>query len=64
MENRCPCASCATPACCPHQPPVVGMAYVPWQTLTTVYSAEKAYRCGTLFPELDKPWLVGGKCRG
>lgn len=50
--------------CCRNQPPVVGMAYVPWQHLSTVYEAEKGFRRGTLFPELDKPWLVGGgRCR-
>ncbi len=37
------------------------MAYVPRQTLTTVYEAERALHCGTLFPELYKPFKGG--CR-
>lgn len=40
------------------------MAYVPWQTLETVYEAEDGYVRGTVFPELDKPLMVGGVCRG
>lgn len=43
---------------------VVAMAYVPWQTLNTVYEPENAFPRGTLFPELDKPLMVGGVCRG
>lgn len=43
---------------------VVAMAYVPWQMLETVYEAEEGYVRGTMFPELDKPLMVGGVCRG
>lgn len=39
---------------------VVAMAYVPWQNLNTVYEPEDAFEQGTIFPELNKPWLVGG----
>ena len=39
---------------------VVAMAYVPWQQWHTVYEADTAFMQGTLFPELDKPWLAGG----
>ena len=35
------------------------MAYVPVQQLNTVYDTDKALERGTLFPELDKPWLGG-----
>ncbi len=42
------------------QPMVVGMAYVPMQVLNTVYEPEMGFRQGTIFPELDKPWLAGG----
>lgn len=41
--------------------PVVAMAYVPFQTNTERYDAEKALCNGTLFPTLNKPFL-GGKC--
>ena len=40
----------------------VTMAYVPFQTDTTQYRPETALRCGTLFPDLNKPFL-GGECR-
>ena len=40
----------------------VAMAYVPWQTLQEVYEPEVAFSRGTLFPELDKPFM-GGACR-
>ena len=36
----------------------VGMAYVPWQHLSKIYeNLEDAYCAGTIFPELDKPFL-------
>ena len=38
---------------------VVAMAYVPVQKLETVYETDQAYDRGTLFPQLDKPWLGG-----
>lgn len=41
---------------------VTAMAYVPFQTDTTQYSPEKALEIGTLFTNLNKPFL-GGKCR-
>jgi hypothetical protein len=37
----------------------VGMCYVPMQRIKTVYEPEIAFRQGTLFPDLDKPWLDG-----
>ena len=36
---------------------VVGTASVPWQNFGKVYEPEKAIRIGTIFPELDKPFL-------
>lgn len=41
---------------------VLAMAYVPWQQFTTVYEPDKALEIGTIFPELDKPFLAGGRC--
>jgi len=40
----------------------VGMAYVPWQQWQQVYSVETAINRGTIFPDLDKPFIMGG-CR-
>ena len=40
------------------------MAYVPWQHSKTTYELDKALETGTIFPELDKPFLaVGRGCR-
>lgn len=41
--------------------PVTTMAYVPFQVCTDQYDADKALCQGTLFPNLDKPFL-GCKC--
>lgn len=35
----------------------IAMAYVPWQKLCTIYeNLEEAYKAGTIFPDLDKPF--------
>lgn len=39
----------------------VAMAYVPFQSDFQVYDCQKALKCGTLFPELNKPFT--GCCR-
>lgn len=40
------------------------MAYVPFQQwCDDVYSIDKALCQGTLFPVLDLPFLMGGRCR-
>lgn len=38
--------------------PVVAMAYVPYQQFnaSNLYGSEEAFRQGTLFPDLDKPF--------
>jgi len=35
----------------------VGMAYVPVQTLSAIYEPAYALKQGTIFPDLDKPFL-------
>ncbi len=43
----------------------VGMAYVPMQEFTDVYEIEKGFQRGTVFAQLDYPFLVGfcaGRC--
>ena len=37
----------------------LAMAYVPFQQLVRTYDTEQALEAGTLFPELDKPFLAG-----
>ena len=42
----------------------VGMGYVPMQRWQSTYSMEDGFRRGTIFPELDKPFLgKRGACR-
>lgn len=41
----------------------VAMAYVPWQRDCTMYeNLDEAYRTGTIFPILNKPF-TGRRCR-
>ncbi len=40
----------------------VAMAYVPFQTNTAQFAPERALEKGTLFVDLNKPFLEG-KCR-
>lgn len=35
----------------------LGMAYVPWQHINEVYEPSDALQIGTIFPELDLPFL-------
>ena len=39
----------------------LAMAYVPWQSFRETYEPEDALRAGTVFPELDLPFLGGGR---
>ena len=40
----------------------IAMAYVPWQRFDKMYDdLEKAYKYGTVFPELNKPF-TGRRC--
>lgn len=34
----------------------LGMSYVPWQQFECTYEPAQAFRVGTIFPELDKPF--------
>lgn len=40
---------------CPDMP--LAMAYVPWQKWREIYSAEMGFKRGTIFAELDKPFI-------
>ena len=35
----------------------LAMAYVKWKTFKDVYAPELALSRGTVFPELDMPWI-------
>ena len=37
----------------------IAMAYVPWQRWGQIYPMEQALNRGTIFPELDKPFVMG-----
>lgn len=41
----------------------LAMAYVPWQTWCNIYEAEKGFHRGTIFQELDMPFLGKGGAR-
>lgn len=49
------CVSYAASSCLNNKP--IAMAYVPWQHFNSVYEPDKALMCGTIFPELNKPFL-------
>lgn len=38
----------------------VAMAYIPFQQFGQLYSPEQSLNYGTLFPDLNKPFLGGG----
>ena len=40
----------------------LGMTYTPWQQWYETYEPEMAHHRGTIFPELDLPFLAGGDC--
>lgn len=35
----------------------IGMGYVPWQKWRAIYEPAKALQVGTIFAELDKPFI-------
>ncbi len=46
------------PVCVFPANPSLAMAYVPMQRLNGTYDLEEAFARGTLFPDLDKPFLA------
>ncbi|MCI9020553.1 MAG: spore coat associated protein CotJA [Eubacterium sp.] len=42
----------------------LAISTVPWQQLASTYEPEQAFRTGTIFPELDKPFLGRSVMRG
>ena len=61
MQQQTP--SCLTDQNCdgwprpPQQTMMVGMAYVPWQRWQQPYDYEEGFEAGTIFPELNLPFL-------
>ena len=45
------------PDCMPQQRMALAMAYVPWQKWQQPYDFEKGLMVGTIFPDLDLPFL-------
>ena len=41
----------------------LAMAYVPWQRWQNIYDAEKGFCRGTIFQELDLPFMGIGGCQ-
>lgn len=41
----------------------LAMAYVPWQTWRDIYDTEKGFHRGTIFQELDLPFMGKGGSR-
>lgn len=41
-------------------PCYLAIANVPWQYFTNSYEPDRAFQTGTMFPELDKPFLGRG----
>lgn len=63
MQGRADRNCCCVPEASHISPEyAVAMAYVPWQYFENVYEPDKALEVGTIFPELDKPFLAGGRC--
>lgn len=69
---RCPCAEGQTvtaPSCAIAQDDVcdgvpLAMAYVRMQEFDNLYTPEEGFSAGTVFCELDKPFLRGGCVNG
>ena len=61
------CSQDRSSDCCAHdmlKNLPIAMSYVPWQTWKDLHPAEKALHRGTIFEELDKPFMgIGGCCK-
>lgn len=62
-EDSCPCSNVRTPRHMgdPLSDMAIAMAYVPWQEWGNLYDMDKALKVGTVFADLDKPFL-GRRC--
>ena len=63
-EEPCPCSNNRTRRSIEDDPlsnMAIAMAYVPWQVWRNLYDMDKALKVGTIFEDLDKPFL-GRRC--
>ena len=60
MQRMTPRDNCSSQEC-EYWP--IAMGYVPWQNLKKVYEPAQALRAGTLFPELEKPFMARDMAR-
>lgn len=67
MQNSCSAPDtdhgCGSPEDCIDQYPLA-MAYVPWQQFGEVYPLDHGFHRGTIFPELDLPFLCANPACG
>lgn len=57
MEKSMNCSTCTRRSMNACDNEMLAMAYVPWQQFNETYEPAKALKTGTIFPELDKPFL-------
>lgn len=57
MQRNTNCNVCDDEPKCDSDKWALGMAYVPWQRWGSVYEPCKALNAGTIFPELDLPFM-------
>lgn len=57
MRERMERPKCDTEDSCLEMNYAVAMAYVPWQKFGTLHEPEKALNVGTIFEDLNKPFL-------
>lgn len=67
-DNSCPCQDVENmnkmkPECERKPWTALAISYVPMQVFDDLYNEEKAFLAGTAFPELDLPFLAGGRTR-
>lgn len=58
MEKNMNCVNCTRRNMNSCDMEQIAMAYVPWQKFNETYEPAKALKVGTIFPELDKPFLA------
>ena len=57
MKSQTGLATPATEGAAPIEDPVLAMAYVPMQEYGVLYDEADALTAGTLYPDLDKPFV-------
>lgn len=60
MSNQMEYDACNEKADCLEMNYEPAMAYVPWQSFGALYEPEKSFEVGTMFVEMDRPFLGKG----